>query len=187
MSYLIPRALSSVHDECCGVCVIPVSEDLYKFYEKFGFETAFWISEQVFEIDGNEPQEALPFQAEDLDAHYDAYLRKYAKNGFVFKSKERFSQAVKEYLHPTQPCEFFVNSQGFAFLQKASSEILVREWTGDATRLASELSVRYRLPVRIQYPPRAEDKKPIEMLHSFSDSLSAFAKEHNLYLNCMYN
>ncbi len=186
MSQLISRTLELIRPECCGVCVIPVSQDLYPFYERFGFQTAFYFSEQLFDCDGDVLEELTDLES-SLESYYHEYFSKYAKDGFVYKTETRFTQAVCEYRHPTQPCEFFTYSDGFAFLQHTPSEILVREWTGEAPRLGRLLASRYRLPVRIQSPAVTEEKKPVAMLCSFSESLSNFAKEHDLYLNCMYN
>lgn len=186
MSFLISRALEQVRDLCCGVCVIPVSQELYSFYERFGFSTAFWISEQTF---NENAQKTIPldFSATNAESYYEDYYEKYAKNGFVYKTKERFLQAVAEYTHPTQPCAFCSYPQGFAFLQRNSDEIIVREWTGDADVLGTALASHYHLPVRIQSPATTEDKNKIAMLNSFSDSLTSLSQETNLYLNCMYN
>ena len=76
---------------------------------------------------------------------------KAAAEGCVFKTKERFLQAVTEYTHPTQPCEFVTFEGGFAFLQRGVSEITVREWVcDDEISLAETLCHHYHLPVRIQ-------------------------------------
>lgn len=187
MSLLISRTLELIRNDCCGVCVIPVSERLYGFYEKFGFSTAFWISERV--IDPGEPSSGsfVDFSPEDPGSYYDGYFRKYANDGYVYKTKERFLQAVKEYTHPTQPCEFCTYSDGFAFIQRNAGEILVREWTGNAEVLGKTLGEHYRFPVRIQSPAGEGERRPIGMLCSFSESLTALAETSELYLNCMYN
>ncbi len=187
MSRLISRVLELIRDDCCGVCVIPVSESLYEFYEKFGFSTAFWISEQVIESDGSSSDDPISFSSEDPASYYNEYFRKYAKDGCVYKTEERFLQAVKEYTHPTQPCEFCTYSDGFAFVQRNPAEILVREWTGNADVLGKALGERYHLPVRIQSPTGEGEKHPIGMLCSFSEELTTLAETSDLYLNCMYN
>ena len=188
MSLLIKRVLELVRDDCDGVCVIPVSDDLIPFYERFGFRAAFSVSERVYE-----PEEAmgnalkLDFSGYGAEGYYDAYYEKYAAEGCVFKTKERFLQAVTEYTHPTQPCEFVSFEGGFAFLQRGVSEITVREWVGeDEKALADTLCIHYHLPVRIQ--DRVGDvKKPIAMLCPFTEELTAYAETTDLYLNCMYN
>lgn len=188
MSRMIPRVLELVRHECAGVCVIPVSESLYSFYERFGFSTAFYVSEQVFTP--NDVSSPFNFIASKTDpaSFYEIYLSKYKKDGCVFKTGERFLQAVAEYRHPTQPCDFVQGEAGFAFVQRDSSELVVREWAGfSAPNLAAALISRYGLPVRIQDIPGEGELKPIAMLCSFDESLSDFAKEHRLYLNCMYN
>lgn len=187
MSLLISRTLDLVRNDCCGVCVIPVSESLYGFYEKFGFSTAFWISEQIVEPGESSSDSSIGFSSENPESYYDEYFCKYAKDGYVYKTEERFLQAVKEYSHPTQPCEFCTYSDGCAFIQRNPVEILVREWTGNADVLGKALAEHYHLPVRIQNPAGEGEKKPIGMLCSFSESLTALAERSELYLNCMYN
>ncbi len=187
MSLLISRALSLVRGDCCGVCVIPVSEKLYSFYEKIGFKTAFYYSETCAEP--GEPLAAdLPkAPLKSMDAYYDEYLKKYRKDGWVYKTKDRFLQAVTEYTHPTQPCEFLTYSTGCAFLQKSPSEIVVREWTGVESDLKAALFSHYHLPLKIQHPNLEGEKKTIGMLYAFSDALANLSSRTDLYLNCMYN
>lgn len=193
MSTLIPRVLELIQQESCGVCVIPKTENLYSFYEKFGFSTAFYVSEKLYEdvavSDAPLPPPPPPPPSSSTgNSYYDIYMQKYGVEGCVYKTKERFLQAVSEYEHPTQPCEFFKIGNGFAFIQRSSSEILVREWAGiSEENLVNALISKYRLPVRIQDLPQEDNKKPIAMVYSFSDALSSLAENKGLYLNCMYN
>ncbi len=189
MSQLISRALELVRSECCGVCVIPVSTELYSFYEKFGFSSAFYLSETIYSLEQVSAGPSLSVDSDWGEDLYSVYFQKYGRDGCVFKSKERFFQAIAEYKHPTQPCDFFRIGTGFAFVQKNVTEVTVREWGGiDSRSLASALAARYHLPIRIQgFPSEGSEVRPIAMLHSFSEDLSRFAASNKLYLNCMYN
>ena len=185
MSLLISRSLEYVRSLCCGVCVIPMSSSLFSFYEKFGFETAFYISERngfdaSAEISNDNSKNLSP------EACYSKYLEKYHRDGCVYKTKDRFLQAVEEYSHPSQPSEFFVCGSQFAFVQREPARLLLREWVGDETFLCKTLFQRYGLPVFVQDFP-SEEKIPLGMLCSFDPNLSERAKSGDLYLNCMYN
>ncbi len=181
MSYLISRSLELVRDCCCGVCVIPVSDSLFSFYRKLGFETKFFCSQQVFDACEAAPSKILP--PAPMEQLYSAYLEKYRKDGCVYKTWDRFLQAVEEYSHPSQPSEFFVSGRDFAFAQRESSRVLVREWVGDPQTLAEQLSARYGLPVCFQNVP-GEEPFPMGMFYAFS---ALTVDDSQWYLNCMYN
>ena len=183
MSRLITRVLALLQDECAGVCVIPVSEELYDFYERFGFQTAFYCSESTV-VPADENLSINNEGGNPADC-YPGYLEKYAKDGYVFKSQNRFLQAVEEYRHVTQASGFFQVGRGFAFYQKGVSELIVREhWGIDLSLLAK----KFALPVRVQDPVSSgKDKIPMGMLVAFNDELEEYSKTHDLYLNCMYN
>lgn len=184
MSFLISRVLTILKDECAGVCVIPVSDDLFDFYKQFGFKTAFFCSETLIEVPESESGSVTTNESNDLSGCYQSYLRKYAQNGFVYKTEERFRQAVEEYRHVTQASGFFRIKDGFAFYQKGVSELLVREY---ADINLAHLARKYSLPVRVQDPFKSGTKKAMAMLVAFSEELSDYSKENDLYLNCMYN
>lgn len=186
MSYLISRSLEIVRDLCSGVCVIPMTQSLFSFYEKLGFETAFFIDERTFSSECSEV-DAEPSKNLSVEECYSAYAEKYCKDGCVYKTKERFLQAVEEYHHPSQASEFFVCGSQFAFVQRESSRILLREWVGDEEFLKNTLFQRYGLPICVQDFPTQEGKIPFAMLRSFDPDLSERAKRGDLYLNCMYN
>lgn len=186
MSRLISRVLELVRNDCSGVCVIPVSESLSSFYEKFGFSSAFYVSEQLFEslVDGSE----LSLSAKDPKDSYQEYRKKYLTDGCVYKTEDRFLQAVAEYEHPSQSSDFLTFADGFAFIQRGVNEIVVREFGGiTAEALAPTLLKKYGVPVRIQNLPREDNRQPIAMLKPFSEELEFYAKTKDLYLNCMYN
>ena len=188
MSQMLPRVLQIASEQCDAVCVIPVSEDLYSFYEKFGFTPGFYVSESCFDAETQGNVLNLNLNVENPQTFYTAYRAKYSAEGCVFKSEERFLQAVKEYTHSTQPCEFCQIGTGFAFIQRGAAEITVREFAGippeDAGRT---LSAKYGLPVRIQDLPGSSDNHLIAMIFTKDEVLLSLAKDEKLYLNCMYN
>ncbi len=186
MSHLISRSLECVRDTCSGVCVIPVSSQLFSFYERFGFETKFFIGEKTYGIQGENLSDPPLTDNLSPEACYPLYLNKYRKDGCVYKTKERFLQAVAEYQHPSQSSEFFVADSQFAFLQREASRIVVREWVGDEEFLSENLLRRYGLPICFQ-GFSGEEKIPFAMLYSFDVALAQRADQGDLYLNCMYN
>lgn len=187
MSRLIPRALELVRSECCGVCVIPVSESLFSFYEKFGFQSAFSLSENIYTPEMMEGEEVLIPEPASLDVLYETYQEKYRIDGCVFKTKDRFFQAVEEYNHPSQPTEFVVFGSDFAFVRKETSRVVALEWSGEEKTLAKVLLKKYGLPVCIQGFPTDEKQKPLAMVYPFTEPLISLENKEKLYLNCMYN
>lgn len=183
MTALLRRAVSLLRAECDGLCVIPVTEDLGAFYSRFGFSWAAYCNEKEYPVSHGARDSSDPGTA-DL---YSVYCDKYRKNGYVYKSAERFTQAVCEFSHPTQSTAFFRSADAFAFVTKSTGEILVREYAGtDADTMASLLIGRYSLPVRIQDPVSdASSRRKIGMFLSFSEDLRP--DEDGFYLNCMYN
>ena len=187
MTRLLRRAIELVRGECDGICVIPVNESLYSFYAAFGFRPAFYCSERLYPVDCSAaPVIPIPRSASELYAEYE---RKYHRDGCVFKTEERFSQAITEYEHPSQASLFLAFDQGFAFAQKNGGEVIVREWVSpDEASLAAYLIERYGLPVRIQDFPQGErDRVPMGMLLPLSQALCDGWDGRDLYLNCMYN
>lgn len=187
MTTLLRRAVELVRGECDGICVIPVSESLCSFYAAFGFRPAFYCSQRVYPIDCSAaPVIPTPRSASEL---YSEYERKYHRDGCVFKTMDRFAQAITEYEHPSQASLFLSFDQGFAFVQKDGGEVIVREWScPDETALAAYLIERYGLPVRIQdFPCEDSDRTPMGMLLPLSQALCEGWDGRDLYLNCMYN
>lgn len=185
MGQLLSRATELVlKSGSRGICVIPVSEDLFRFYRKFGFHTAFYCTRRVFTAFSSEPQIVMP--AIDSDAFYSLYEAKYASEGCVFKSRERFSQAVREYSHPSQPSGFYQIGNGFAFVLRSASMVTVREYAGVSPDvLASSLNRMFALPVTIE-DFETENTDPVGMFYTKDPKLNALNTERG-YLNCMYN